>query len=184
MNKNHPNQMDLFHMSEEMGQPKKTLKKNKKDKIETVDDLEESNKEKVELQNFTQEEIAEPIEEPLIRGQWTKEEWESPVVEGGPTRQEVEEWKDKYGSVYFTPFEGEIFIWRTLSRPEYREIIRNTELNMLDREEIITDKCVLFPRNYSCQTYTQKGRAGVPSLLSEMIMDKSGFVAQSAPIKL
>lgn len=120
----------------------------------------------------------------LIRGKWTPEEWTSPVIQNGPTRQEIEEWKDRYGSVYFTPFEGETFIWRTLNRPEYREIIRNTDLTMLDREEHITDKCVLFPRNFSCSEYTKEGKAGVPSLLSEMIMDKSGFVAQSAPIKL
>lgn len=131
-------------------------------------------------------EIIEPAvqEERLVRGLWTEEEWNSPVIQGGPTRQEIEEWKDKYGSVYFTPFEGETFIWRTLSRSEYREIIRDTELTMLDREEKITDKCILFPRNFSCDTYTKNGKAGVPSLLSEMVMDKSGFVAQSAPIKL
>lgn len=111
------------------------------------------------------------------------EEWTSPIVAGGPTRQEVEEWKDKHGHVYFTPFEAEIYIWRTLDRPEYREIIRNQEITMLDREEIITEKCVLYPRNFTAKTMI-KGRAGVPSLLSEMIMDKSGFVAQSAPIKL
>ena len=126
----------------------------------------------------------ETQEEGLIRGEWTKEEWTSPVIEGGPTRQEVEEWKDKHGNVYFLPFESEILIFRTLTRSEYREIIRNTDINMLDREELIADKCVLFPRNFSCVTYGEKGRAGVPSILSEMIMDKSGFVAQSAPIKL
>ena len=132
------------------------------------------------------EEVQEEVvqEKPLIRGLWTEEEWQSPVIQGGPTRQEIEEWKDRYGSVYFTPFEGETFIWRTLGRSEYREIIRNTDLTMLDREEHITDKCVLFPRNFSCGEYTKTGKAGVPSLLSEMIMDKSGFVAQSAPIKL
>ena len=124
------------------------------------------------------------IKEELVRGLWTQAEWLSPVIQGGPTRQEIEEWKDRYGNVYFTPFEGETFIWRTLGRGEYRELIRDTNLTMLDREERITDKCVLFPRNFSCETYTKTGKAGVPSLLSEMIMDKSGFVAQSAPIKL
>jgi hypothetical protein len=129
-------------------------------------------------------ETKEPEEE-LIMGLYTKEEWTSPVVNGGPTRQEVEEWKKKHGKVYFTPFDGEIFIWRVLKRPEYREIIRQTEITMLDREELITDKIVLFPRDFNIKEYIENGGpAGVPSLLSEMAMDKSGFVAQSAPIKL
>jgi hypothetical protein len=144
--------------------------------------FEEEQEEKREIEE-TQEETQEEQTEELIRGEWTKEEWVSPIVQDGPTRQEVEEWKDKHGNVYFTPFEGEIYIWRTLSRPEYREIIRNQEITMMDREEIITEKCVLFPRNFTVESFAT-GRAGVPSLLSEMIMDKSGFVAQSAPIKL
>ena len=143
------------------------------EKAENVSEIQENT---VDVE--TEEEVK------LIRGMWTEEEWLSPVIQNGPTRQEIEEWKDRYGSVYFTPFEGETFIWRTLSRKEYKEIIRDTQLTMLDREENITDKCVIFPRNFSCNKYTETGKAGVPSLLSEMIMDKSGFVAQSAPIKL
>jgi hypothetical protein len=119
-----------------------------------------------------------------VNDMYTKEEWEAPVFENGPTRKEVEAWKEKYGQVYFTPFDDLIVIWRTLSRPEYREIIRNQELTMLDREEMIADKCVLFPYDFSCAKYTQNGMAGIPSLLSEMIMDKSGFVSKTGPIKL
>lgn len=116
--------------------------------------------------------------------EYPEEEWNSPVVRNGPTRREVEGWKERYnGLVYFTPFDGEVFVWRTLQRPEYREIISNTTLTALDREELFTEKCVLFPYDFSLEKI-KKHRAGVPSLLSEMLMDKSGFVAQSAPIKL
>lgn len=113
---------------------------------------------------------------------FTLEEWESPAIAGGPLRKEIEEWKDKYGHVYFTPFEGEIYVWRTLGRKEYRAVIQEDQ-NMMDREETVTEKCVLFPRNFKISDF-EKGRAGIPSLLTEMIMEKSGFVAQSAPIKL
>lgn len=115
--------------------------------------------------------------------EYSEEEWNAPVIKNGPTRMEVEEWKERYGGIYFTPFEGEPFVWRTLSRPEYREIIRDQTLTALDREEMFTEKCVLFPRNFTIEKML-KSRAGIPSLLSEMIMEKSGFVAQSAPIKL
>lgn len=115
--------------------------------------------------------------------QYSDEEWNAPVIRNGPTRKEVEGWKARYEHVYFTPFDGETFVWRTLQRPEYREIIRDTTLTALDREELFTEKCVLFPYDFSLEKI-KKSRAGIASLLSEMIMDKSGFVAQSAPIKL
>lgn len=116
--------------------------------------------------------------------QYTEEEWVSPVVRNGPSRQEVEEWKERHeGHVYFTPFDGDVFVWRVLTRPEYREIIGDKTLTALDREEYFTEKCVLYPRNFSIEKI-KKSRAGIASLLSEMIMDKSGFVANSAPIKL
>lgn len=114
---------------------------------------------------------------------YTASEWFAPVVSKGPTRQEVEEWKERHGDIYFTPFESGVYIWRKLLRPEYREIIRNQQLSALDREEMFTEKCVLYPRNFSMEK-VKASDAGVASLLSEMIMDKSGFVAQSAPIKL
>lgn len=116
--------------------------------------------------------------------EYTEEEWNSPVMRGGPTRREVEGWKERYGGfVYFTPFENDVFVWRTLQRPEYREIIRDQTLMALDREEHFTERCVLYPYDFSIEKI-KKSRAGIASLLSEMIMDKSGFVAQSAPIKL
>lgn len=116
--------------------------------------------------------------------EYTEEEWHSPVVRNGPTRREVEGWKERYdGRIFFVPFDGDAFVFRALDRPEYREIIRDTTLTALDREEMFTEKCVLFPYNFSIDKI-KKSRAGIASLLSEMIMDKSGFVAQSAPIKL
>lgn len=115
--------------------------------------------------------------------EYTQQEWNSPVVRNGPTRGEVENWKKQYGSIYMTPFDDEIYVWRTLQRPEYREIIRDTALTALDREEKFTEKCVLYPYGFSLEKI-KESRAGIPSLLAEMIMEKSGFVSQSAPIQL
>ncbi|SFJ66159.1 hypothetical protein SAMN02799624_05437 [Paenibacillus sp. UNC496MF] len=124
-------------------------------------------------------------EEPLNEYGYTEAEWNAPVFDGfGPTRREVEEWKEKHPKgVYFTPFDGEVYIWRVLEREEYKGFINNRELTTMDREEEMTVKCVLYPRNLTREKL-RTDKAGVPSLLSEMIMDKSGFVAQSAPIKL
>lgn len=167
-------QMNLFEEEKEAQSTNNDLKeeKVKNDQIEENEEINAKEEDKEEHITTKRGEV------------FTKEEWTSPVIEDGPTRQEVEEWKDKYGSIYFTPFEGLNVFWRTLSRPEYREIVENQNLTMFDKEEIITDKCVLFPRNFSSAEITQKGFAGVPSTLCDMIMSKSGFTAKTAPIKL
>lgn len=156
---------------------------------ETSPAPQEAPKEEVFLEEEQHEEQA--FEAPPIRWfkgydgeEYTEDEWNAPVMRGGPSRKEVEGWKERFGGlVYFTPFEGDVFVWRTLQRPEYREIIRDQTLTALDREEYFTEKCVLYPYDFSIEKI-KKSRAGIASLLSEMIMDKSGFVAQSAPIKL
>lgn len=114
---------------------------------------------------------------------FTEEEWGKPIFDNGPIQQEVEEWKDKYGNVYFISLADQYYVFRSLARSEYRETINNQKITLLDREEIFTDTCVLFPRNYKTSKVTN-GNAGVPSALAEAIMEKSGFVAQTAPIKL
>ncbi|WAT23565.1 hypothetical protein O0R52_22555 (plasmid) [Bacillus halotolerans] len=116
--------------------------------------------------------------------EYSEVEWLSPAINNGPTRKEIEGWKEKYsGLIYFVPFDGDVFIFRPLERPEYREIVSNTTLSALDREEVFTEKCVIYPNDFSLEKI-KKSRAGIASLLAEMIMEKSGFVAQTAPIKL
>lgn len=162
-------QLDLLEIAEEKSQEQKKKQRNTLGKKKEV------------VQEKTQEETVWFTGADGV--QYTEEEWHSPAVHNGPSRMEVEEWKERHGNVYFTPYDSEVYIWRVLRRPEYREIIRDTTLNALDREELFTEKCVLYPRNFNLETI-KKSRAGVASLLSEMIMEKSGFVAQSAPIKL
>ena len=115
---------------------------------------------------------------------YTDDEWDSPAIIGGPTRKEIEGWKSKFnGNVYFLSFDTGIHIFRSLTRSEYREIIRSSKLTSLDREEAIASKCVLFPYDFSIESMDDKN-AGEPSLLSETIMEKSGFVAKTGAIKL
>jgi hypothetical protein len=131
-----------------------------------------------------QEQPTEEEEQPVLNEYgYTEEEWKAPIFVNGPTRQEVEEWKEKHGEVFFTPFDQEYYVWRVLTRPEYRTLINDKTLTAMDREEAMTEICVLFPRNFTREKM-KANKAGIPSLLSEMIMDKSGFVASSAPIKL
>jgi hypothetical protein len=150
-----------------------------------VDDKpKKKSKKKSEVEEVSQEETEDPYVHTGSDGtRYTEWEWNSPVVRNGPTRKEVEGWKERHGETFFVPFGSEVYIFRTLKRPEYREIIRDTALTALDREELFTEKVVLYPYDFSLEKI-KKAKAGVASLLSEMVMDKSGFVAQSAPIKL
>lgn len=126
-------------------------------------------------------------EEPMYEGAdgvpYPASEWFSPIITNGPTREEVEDWKKKYKRIYYLPFDDGIYIFRALKRPEYKEIIRNVDLSALDREEMFAERCVVFPRDFTIEK-ANEGDAGVVSVLSDAIMEKSGFMAKTGIIKL
>lgn len=102
----------------------------------------------------------------------------------GPTMNQVEEWKSRYKEIFLTEFDDDlVFIWRTLNRKEYKDIIKIQNADNLYREERICERCVVWPENYSYMSMSS-GRAGIPSLLAEQVMDKSGFVAKTGALKL
>jgi hypothetical protein len=99
------------------------------------------------------------------------------LFEDGPTMKEVEEWKKMYKQVYLTEFEdGEIVIFRVLTRKEFKDIMSLENADALYREERVCEKCVVWPSGYDFLSMSV-GKAGAPSLISEQIMDKSGFSA-------
>jgi hypothetical protein len=106
------------------------------------------------------------------------------LFEGGPKQSKVEEWKSLYKSIYLTEFEdGEVFIWRTLKRKEFKDIVKVEGADAMYREERVCERCVLWPEKYDFIAMTA-GKAGAPTLLSEQIMSKSGFEAKSDPVAL
>lgn len=105
------------------------------------------------------------------------------LFEDGPTLAKVDEWKGLFGQVYMTEFEDEIFIWRALRRKEFKEIMKVEGADALYREERVCERCVLWPEKYDFVAMGM-GEAGTPTLLSEQVMDKSGFVAKTGPIAL
>ena len=110
-----------------------------------------------------------------------------PVFKGGPTYNQVENWKQKYNSIYSTHFDDQSFVFRTIGRTEYKTLINGIEgsTNNLSwhREEALCDKCVLWPENYESDDMGN-GTAGTPTVLAEYILDKSGFNSQGPPKKL
>jgi len=109
------------------------------------------------------------------------------IFDNGPTAGQIVAWKKQYGEVYVTSisFDKHV-VWRVLSRIEYKQLVKkmetlmqagqlsNAEANMWN-EEAISELCILFP-SYDKQALTGD-MAGLPSLISQEVLEASGFVA-------
>jgi hypothetical protein len=105
----------------------------------------------------------------------------------GPTAGMIKEWKQEFGDVYVTSITYDKHIaWRTLSRLEYKNLVRKMEQLMeagqlssaeanLWNEEAIAEICCLYPA-YDRQSITAD-LAGLPSLIAQEVLEASGFVA-------
>ncbi len=112
---------------------------------------------------------------------------EEQICPGGPTAGLIKMWKKEHGEVYVTSlsFEKHI-VWRTLTRIEYKHLVKkmeqlvaagqlsSAEANMWN-EESIAEICILFP-SFDKAAIT-KEMAGMPSLISQEVLEASGFVA-------
>lgn len=109
------------------------------------------------------------------------------IWDGGPTAGQIKQWKNAFGDVYVTSvtFDKHI-VWRTLNRNEYKQLVKKMEQLIqagqlstaeanLWNEESITEICILYP-SYDKMALSAD-MAGLPSLLSQEILEASGFVA-------
>ncbi|MEK1829057.1 hypothetical protein AAAC51_07860 [Priestia megaterium] len=86
--------------------------------------------------------------------------------------------------VYLTEFDEEnVFVWRPLKRKEYKDIAKIPNADQFYKEERICEKAVLFPEKYGFMNMST-GKAGIPTLLHELILEKSGFVAKTGAMRL
>lgn len=96
------------------------------------------------------------------------------VFPGGPYQSQINSWKKMYGDVFMFELGRQRYVWRTINRYEYKEIVAVANTDPLMREEMICETCVLFPESYTFEEMAN-GNGGVPAALSEAIMEKSGF---------
>jgi hypothetical protein len=106
---------------------------------------------------------------------------------GGPTAGQIKMWKQEYGDVYVTSITYDKHIaWRTLNRLEYKNLVKKMEQLVqagqltqseanLWNEEAITEICILYPA-YDKQSLVSE-MAGLPSLISQEVLEASGFLA-------
>ncbi|MNP27516.1 hypothetical protein D3C76_1204320 [compost metagenome] len=113
---------------------------------------------------------------------------DEPLFPGGPLITDVNSWKKQFEvdghSIHLSEdIGGQNFIWRTLARTEYREIMNLPNTDPLQREEIICEICVLFPYEYNFASMAAQ-KAGVPAVLAEQILHESGFRKPTPPQRL
>lgn len=105
----------------------------------------------------------------------------------GPSAGQVKYWKSLHRDAYVTSVTADQhFVWRPLARSEYVKLVKsladlatNAEFSKKDieflNEELITQVCLLFPT--PTEFDFRNGPAGLPSLLSQEILEASGFKA-------
>ena len=98
---------------------------------------------------------------------------------GGPTKSDIQLWKKEWEGydIYVTEILNETFVFRTLNRFEYKQIVAIENIDALYREEIICTTCVLWPRNYDFKVMAGED-GGYPSTLAQIIMENSGFTKE------
>ena len=109
------------------------------------------------------------------------------IWDGGPTAGMIKEWKIQYGDVYVTSITyDKHVVWRVLNRIEYKQIVKkmeqliqagtlsSAEANMWN-EEAIAQLCTLYPKLEG--NNLSGAMAGLPSLISQEVLEASGFVA-------
>lgn len=113
--------------------------------------------------------------------EFTEEELEMELFPDGPTIGQIQEWKDIHGNIFLSDIGSETFIWRLLTRSEFKSVA-SQKAGPYEREEQYCEMCCLWPENYGFME--EKTRAGVPSILAEEILSKSGFKPNHVPIQL
>lgn len=136
------------------------------------------------------EEVVEDVQEvgeeteAVPMPEFTGENGQALLFPGGPTLDQVEDWRSRYKDIFLTEFdEDDVVIWRTLLRKEYKDIMKIQGADNYYKEERICEKVVLWPENFGFMAMAQ-GKAGIPTLVSELVMEKSGFQAKTGAMKL
>lgn len=104
---------------------------------------------------------------------------DTPLFENGPGISQVDLWKKQYTKekIFHTQILDKHFVFRTLNRFEYKQIVAIENIDALYREEIICHTCVLWPFNYDFKAMAADD-SGYPSTLAQIIMENSGFTKE------
>lgn len=102
-----------------------------------------------------------------------------PIFEDGPSVAQVNLWKKQFSKekVLHAKILDRDFVFRTLNRFEYKQIVALENIDALYREELICQTCVLWPIAYNFEKMAEDD-SGFPSTLAQIIMENSGFTKE------
>lgn len=128
-----------------------------------------------ELYNLSNSEYSEPEVNHELR------QYDELLFPGGPSKIDLDTWKKDWEGydIYITEILNQTFIFRTLNRYEYKQLITLQNVDALQREEVICQTVTLWPQNYTWKEMATT-LAGIPSTYAEIIMEKSGFTKDFA----
>lgn len=117
--------------------------------------------------------------EPIPEDEYYIDPEDTPIFDGGPGVSQIDLWKKQYTKekIFHTQILDKHFVFRTLNRFEYKQIVAIENIDALYREEIICQTCVLWPFNYNFKQMAAED-SGYPSTLAQIIMENSGFTKE------
>jgi hypothetical protein len=109
------------------------------------------------------------------------------------TEEIIGTWKTEFPNceLYAMRFtEKEAYVFRTMTRFEYKQLLKAAQSTTFEtpqdlemyNEETIVERCVLFPQINKVEMGAMK--AGTVTLLSDAIMNSSGFNPMGGPVRL
>lgn len=105
--------------------------------------------------------------------------------EHGVKKDQIEQWKARFGKVAIVSVQEQPYIYRGLSRPEWAQMMSsfdNLPQGQLKREEAVALKGLLFPK--MLDFLALPGQAGLPTLISTLVLQLSSFEPDLPPILL
>lgn len=109
-----------------------------------------------------------------------------------PSQEWIDASKKKYGKIYKTVLSGDTYVYRSLKRSEYKELQKLVEPTMTQQgpvvsteqqsqlEEEAAKRCVIWPEDFA----TSDNKAGVATVIANLISTSSGFEIDEPPVEL
>lgn len=93
----------------------------------------------------------------------------------------LKQFKEQYDNVFSADIKDQQFIFRELTRKEYKSIVDDPYLDDYALEETICKTAMLYPDNYDFST---RGRAGIAKALAAEITVVSGFAHPEQQVQM
>lgn len=82
----------------------------------------------------------------------------------------LEKLKGSYKNLYIFQFENQVFVYHSIGRKDYKNLVLDKSLSEAEKEEMLCKICTLFPVEYN---FSDCEEAGLPTRLAEEIVKNS-----------